>query len=128
MLLEHADSLFAQWERARADLSVGEEAGTVRMCGVSSTVAALLGPAVTRLRREHPRLTARLIEEESADCYELLLAEAADIAVVLPTPEVTPSTTPLHAVAAARLTAGSPHRRRASADAAGRGGIRRRRA
>ncbi|MFD4191363.1 LysR family transcriptional regulator [Amycolatopsis thermoflava] len=90
VLLEHADSLFAQWERARADLTAGEEAGAVRLCGVSSTVAALLGPAVMRLRQEHPRLTARVIEEESADCYELLLAEAADIAVVLPTPEAPP--------------------------------------
>lgn len=38
----------------------------------------------------NPRLTTRVIEEESADCYELLLAEEADVAVVLPTPQGPP--------------------------------------
>ncbi|MDQ0378212.1 LysR family transcriptional regulator [Amycolatopsis thermophila] len=94
VLLEHADSLFAQWERARADLTAGDERGTVRLCGVSSAVAALLTPAAARLRADHPRLTTRVLEEESADCYELLLAEEADIAVVLPTPEAPPAGDP----------------------------------
>src|SRR4051794_19024325 len=48
VLLEHADILFAQWERARAELSSADEAGSLGLCGVSSVIAALLSPAAKR--------------------------------------------------------------------------------
>jgi DNA-binding transcriptional LysR family regulator len=94
VLLKHGEILRAQWERARADLAshAAGVTGTLRLCGVSSAVAALAAPAVTRLRQSHPRLETLITEEESADCYRLLLAEEADIAIVLPTPEAPPTT------------------------------------
>lgn len=94
VLLEHAALLRQQWERAQADLaSLGEHVvGTLRVCGVSSAVAALAAPALARLREVHPRLDSIVLEEESADCYRLLLADEADLAVVLPTPEAPPTT------------------------------------
>ncbi|WP_153398633.1 LysR family transcriptional regulator [Ornithinicoccus halotolerans] len=94
VLLEHGALLRQQWERAKADLaSLGEQVtGTLRMCGVSSAVAALAAPALARLREVHPRLDTLVLEEESAACYQLLLADEADLAVVLPTPQAPPAT------------------------------------
>ncbi|WP_158879709.1 LysR substrate-binding domain-containing protein [Amycolatopsis anabasis] len=96
ILLEHADSLAIHWERARAEIaaSADGEAGPLRLCGLSSVVAALFVPAAVELRDSHPRLRVHMSEHESADCYELLLADEADIAVVLPTPEVPPADDP----------------------------------
>lgn len=94
VLLGHADTLLAQWQRAVADLAHEHEevAGTVRICAVSSAVAALAGPAVTRLRAEYPRLEPLITEEESVDCYRQLLANEADVVVVLATPGAPPVT------------------------------------
>ncbi|MGK5448944.1 LysR family transcriptional regulator [Streptomyces radiopugnans] len=87
VLLEHADALFEQWERARADLSPGAppDLGTVRMCGFASSVGTLLAPAAVRLRRAHPRWEVRVAEVvTTAECYRLLLADRADIGVLTP--------------------------------------------
>jgi DNA-binding transcriptional LysR family regulator len=94
ILLEQTDRLYEQWERVRAAIAVleGGPCGRLGMCAVSSAVAALLAPAVSRLREVYPELRVRIREEESAECYELLLAEESDIAVVLPTPDAPPMT------------------------------------
>ncbi|WP_285487861.1 LysR substrate-binding domain-containing protein [Amycolatopsis taiwanensis] len=96
VLLEHASVLHAQWERARADLAVHthQVSGLVTICAVSSALAAFVAPALPRLASSHPRLEVRVIEEESADCYKLLLCNEADLAVVLPTPHAPPVTDP----------------------------------
>jgi DNA-binding transcriptional LysR family regulator len=96
VLLEHTTELYAQWERARADLAVhGQQvSGTVTICGVSSALAAFVAPALPRLASSHPRLVVAVLEEESADCYELLLAGESDVAIVLPTPQAPPVTDP----------------------------------
>ncbi|PRX47722.1 DNA-binding transcriptional LysR family regulator [Prauserella shujinwangii] len=95
-LLEHTENLYEQWERARAELAEhgGSPAGRLGICGVSSAIAALIAPAVTRLRRTYPRLDAHIREEESGDCYGLLQSEDCDIAVVLPTSEAPPEGDP----------------------------------
>ncbi|MBN6037295.1 LysR family transcriptional regulator [Amycolatopsis sp. 195334CR] len=87
-LLEHADALQEHWERARADL--GGSRRTLRFCGVSSAVAALLSPVAAAMHARDPRRRIELIEEESEECFRLLLAEQADLAVVLPTPASPP--------------------------------------
>ncbi|RZQ60503.1 LysR family transcriptional regulator [Amycolatopsis suaedae] len=85
-LLAHADELARRWELARADLAglTGTVGGTVRLCGVSSALAAFAAPAVRILRQRHPRLRVRLAEEETGECYRLLLSGQSDVAVVLP--------------------------------------------
>lgn len=87
VLLEHGDVLQARWEEARADVARAGHAyaGPLRLCGLSSVVAALFAPAAVQLRLSHPRLSVQIAEDESAGCFEALLADAADIAVVLPT-------------------------------------------
>jgi DNA-binding transcriptional LysR family regulator len=93
-LLGHADTLFAQWERARADLAAHRDgtAGRVRIRGVSSAVAELVAPAVARLRAADPGLDAHVSEEESDDCFPLLLSGRADLAVLIPTADSPPPT------------------------------------
>jgi DNA-binding transcriptional LysR family regulator len=85
-VLQHADVLAAQWERARADLA-GHRAGRsgqVRFCSVSSALAALVAPAAARLREDHPDLAVHMSEKDSEDAAHLLLARHYDIAVVIP--------------------------------------------
>jgi len=96
ILLNHADVLHTQWELARADLAAhgGEVTGTLRIVGVSSAIAALIAPAAARLRSSHPLLRIEITEEESGDCHRLLLADEADLAVVLPNPDTPPVTDP----------------------------------
>ncbi|MBF6175956.1 LysR family transcriptional regulator [Nocardia blacklockiae] len=91
-LLRHADILSEQWELARADIAArgDEPAGTLRFTGVSSAIAALVVPAVRRLRDRHPRVVATVDEMESTEAFQLLLAGAADITVGFPTATTPP--------------------------------------
>lgn len=75
-LVGHADVLFAQWERARADLAAHREgaAGLLRICGIATALAALAAPALAQLRESHPLLTFHMTEEESEGCFQLVLA------------------------------------------------------
>lgn len=86
-LLAHASTIQAQWEQAKAELAAttGIVHGTLRICGVSSAIAALAAPATNQLQLQHPNLHVLLREEESAACYQLLLTDESDIALVLPT-------------------------------------------
>jgi DNA-binding transcriptional LysR family regulator len=87
-LLEHADVLYAQWERALADLAEHQEgcAGLLRISSISSALGAIVAPAAAALRSRQPRLRVRMSEEESQHCFRQLLAGHTDIAVLLPTP------------------------------------------
>ncbi|MFC7880975.1 LysR family transcriptional regulator [Streptomyces sp. NPDC057376] len=94
IVLRHADALRLQWEAAQAELAQQSEVvrGTLRLCGVSSALATLAAPAVTALRTTHPLVQPLVTEEESTECYRMLLADEADIALVLPGPEAPPVT------------------------------------
>ncbi|WP_280369945.1 LysR family transcriptional regulator [Nocardia wallacei] len=91
-LLRHADILAEQWEHARADIASGgtELTGALRFTGVSSAIAAVVGPAVARLREQHPRVESTMDEMESTEAFQLLLADAADISVGFPTATTPP--------------------------------------
>ncbi|HEY3464157.1 MAG TPA: LysR substrate-binding domain-containing protein [Amycolatopsis sp.] len=93
-LLAHADDLHARWEETRAALAAFKdgEGGTLRVCGVSSAIAALVAPAAGALHDQGVEL--RIAEEETKDCFDALLTGEADIAVVLPTPDVPPADDP----------------------------------
>lgn len=94
VVLRHADALRVQWEAAQAELAQQgtDVRGTLRMCGVSSALAALGAPAAARLRATHPLVETLVVEEESAECYRMLLADEADVALVLPGPDAPPVT------------------------------------
>ncbi|HET6360147.1 LysR family transcriptional regulator, partial [Streptomyces sp.] len=85
LVLRHAEAVFAQLERADAELTgyLQGEAGEVRVGAFSTAVPALVVPAVRELRQAHPSLEVRVREAEAAEAYELLLSGDVDVALSL---------------------------------------------
>ena len=89
-LLGHADELYARWEEIRALVAAdgSEDVGMLRLCGFSTAAAALLPAVARRLQRARPSLQVRIIEADPLECFELLLADDADLAVVVAVPSL----------------------------------------
>ncbi|MER5845951.1 LysR substrate-binding domain-containing protein [Streptomyces sp. NPDC002012] len=86
LVLRHAEAVFAQLERADAELAgyLRGEAGEVRIAAFSTAVPALVVPAIQRLRaEERPGPDVRVREAEAAQAYELLSAGDVDLALSL---------------------------------------------
>ncbi|MBO8185867.1 LysR substrate-binding domain-containing protein [Streptomyces spirodelae] len=85
-LVRHADMLHEQCERAAAALQAHStgSAGHLRITGVATAMAAVMAPAVRRLHTRYPQMTFHLSEDPGEDRFRLLLADQADIAVVIP--------------------------------------------
>ncbi|MFF2927317.1 LysR family transcriptional regulator [Streptomyces celluloflavus] len=85
LVLRHAEEVFAQLERADAELlgHLRGEAGQVRVGAFSTAIPALVVPAVRELRRTHPGLTVTVRETEAAAAYELLAAGGVELALSL---------------------------------------------
>ncbi|WPW28877.1 LysR family transcriptional regulator [Streptomyces atratus] len=86
LVLRHAEAVFAQLERADAELTgyLRGEAGEVRIAAFSTAVPALVVPAIRRLRaEERPGPDIRVREAEAAQAYELLAAGDVDLALSL---------------------------------------------
>jgi DNA-binding transcriptional LysR family regulator len=92
VLLGHADRLYAEWEGVLAEAAAAPAGGVLRLCGFPTALAALLAPAAAELR--DTGVAAELTETGNAECFTLLLAGAADIAVVLPAPDAPPRDDP----------------------------------
>lgn len=92
ILLNHADVLYSQWELAKQDLAAlaAGEIGSLRICGLSSTVAAFVAPAAKRLREANPGVRLRLAAVESHEAFHLLESGEVDIAVFNPTDATPP--------------------------------------
>lgn len=94
LLLEHADRLAADWERARADLEAhrrGERA-RLRLCGFPSALAALLPATATLLRDTEPALRLDVVQADPDESLDLLVAGDADLAILVASPTA-PATT-----------------------------------
>ncbi|MFG2709139.1 LysR family transcriptional regulator [Streptomyces goshikiensis] len=85
LVLRHAEAVFAQLERADAEIAgyLAVEAGEVRVGAFSTAVPALVVPAAAALRLTHPGVEIRVRETEAAESYELLSAGAVDLALSL---------------------------------------------
>ncbi|GGV44872.1 LysR family transcriptional regulator [Streptomyces spectabilis] len=85
LVLRHAEAVFAQLERADAELAahVRGDAGEVRVGAFSTAVPALVVPAVRALREARPGVSVRVREAEAAQAYELLAAGDVDLALSL---------------------------------------------
>lgn len=86
LVLRHAEAVFAQLERADAELTgyLHGEAGEVRIAAFATAVPALVVPAVQALRGEdRPGPDVRVREAEAAQAYELLVAGEVDLALSL---------------------------------------------
>lgn len=89
-LLVHLDAIEERWHLAVAelhDVAHDEPVGSVRVCGFATAVSSLVVPAVAALRRSGARVTVSIREAEPVECFDLLLAGDADLAVVEVTPE-----------------------------------------
>lgn len=86
LVLRHAEAVFAQLERADAELTgyLCGDAGEVRVGAFSTAVPALVVPAVRLLRAgDRPGPFVRVREAEAAEAYELLSAGDVDLALSL---------------------------------------------
>jgi DNA-binding transcriptional LysR family regulator len=82
-LADHAVTILAALEAARADLDPGgEPAGTVRVAGFATAVRRSLVPVLAQLSAEHPAVRLRIHEHEPAEAFELLATDEVDLALV----------------------------------------------
>jgi DNA-binding transcriptional LysR family regulator len=93
VLLEETENLYARWEEIRGLIAAADDGdvGVLRLCGFSTAASALLPRVAVHLRETRPTWQVRIIEVSPQKCFELLLADQADIAVVVATAEL-PST------------------------------------
>jgi DNA-binding transcriptional LysR family regulator len=82
-LVEHAVTILAAIEAARADLDPSAEpAGTVRVAGFATAIRRSLLPVLERLSADHPAVRLRVHEHEPAEAFALLAAADVDLALV----------------------------------------------
>lgn len=86
-LLQRTDELFAHWEEIRAEVqrSSGEGLGHLMLAGFSTAASALLPSVAAAAQREFPRSRVRIVEADPEVCFEMLLTEYVDVAVVAAT-------------------------------------------
>ncbi|RVU28200.1 LysR family transcriptional regulator [Streptomyces antnestii] len=94
VLLRHAERLHEQWELARAELAAlgTQPTGRITLCGFSTAASRLLPAAAAALRDAHPLIGVRIIEAEPDRCFDLLLSEEADLALLVVTADSPPMT------------------------------------
>ena len=84
VLVEHAQRLLADAERAEADLAAaaaGAVAGVVRVGSFQTASLHLLLPAMNTLRETHPGVRVRVVEAEPEAALEALRSHALDLAL-----------------------------------------------
>ncbi len=84
-LVEGSDALLMEWESLRA---AAMEAGdgmqsTLGLGGFSTAAAQLLAPLAATLRSTRPLLKVQVLEANPTRCFDLLVAERIDLAVVV---------------------------------------------
>lgn len=90
LLVERSADLSRLWEEIRAEVAERADIkySVLRLCGFSTPTAAILPNLITRLRARRPHLMVRIDEADPATCFEMLLTEASDLAVVVATQDV----------------------------------------
>lgn len=82
-LADHAVTILAAVEAARADLDPGAEPrGTVRVAGFASGIRRTLVPAAARLVEAHPGVTLQIAEHEPPEAFAMLADDELDLALV----------------------------------------------
>lgn len=83
IVLRHADAVFAQVEQMRAELAAHRsgEHGEVAVAGFSTTLSALILPAVARLRETRPLLRTSLAEIDPPESFSLLHRGETDVVI-----------------------------------------------
>lgn len=84
-MVRQSDLLVSTWERIRAQALVdgGQFRSEIGLGGFSTAAANLLAPLAASVRRDNPSVTVRIVEASPARCFDLLVAEKLDLAVVI---------------------------------------------
>ncbi|OHV28789.1 LysR family transcriptional regulator [Pseudofrankia sp. EUN1h] len=82
VLLRHADEIFAQLERAEADLAAFDEGrlGEVTIAAFATAITGIVAPALQELRITHPGLQITIVDVGPPDCYDMLISGELDMA------------------------------------------------
>ncbi|MET9432272.1 MULTISPECIES: LysR substrate-binding domain-containing protein [unclassified Streptomyces] len=85
ILLEHANEVLAQLERAEAELAAyaGGTAGEVTVAAFATGIAEVLAPAIARLAETHPGIRVRVRDAEGDESLPLVLDGEADVALAV---------------------------------------------
>jgi len=96
ILVAHTEALLERLEQAETDLaaSLGEIRGTLRVASFQTAALALLPPALTLLRREHPQLRVELVQLEPEVSLPALVARDFDLVLVEEYPRHAPPRVP----------------------------------
>lgn len=96
VLLAHTDELIGRWEQIRAQIAATgvEPAGLLRLCGFSTAAAALLPRVASSIATAFPECGVRIVEADPDECFDLLVTDEADVAVVVATDTLPSSVDP----------------------------------
>ncbi|MBM9503665.1 LysR family transcriptional regulator [Actinacidiphila acididurans] len=83
IVLRHTDAVFSQVEQMHAALAAYQsgEAGQVAVAGFSTTLSALILPAVARLRKDRPGLRTVLAEADPPESFAMLHRGDTDVVI-----------------------------------------------
>ena len=84
-LVAGSDTLIAEWESLRAAaMEAGDQVQShFGLGGFSTAAAQLLAPLAATLRSTRPLLEVQVLEANPARCFDLLVAERIDLAVIV---------------------------------------------
>lgn len=84
-LVENSDRLISEWDTIRAAaLRAGDQTPTdFGMGGFSTAASNLLAPLAAHLKHTASEVNVRVVEASPARCFDLLVAERIDLAVVI---------------------------------------------
>lgn len=87
VLVNHADVVFAQLERAQSELrAISPAPMTVRIAGFPTAIMAVVAPAMKVLRAAHPEWGFQIADTESEESVAHLIDGSVDVAVVMAAP------------------------------------------
>jgi len=95
-LVARTDELFAHWEEVRAEVQQASDQGSghLWLAGFSTAASALLPTVAASTATAFPRSWVKIIEADPQVCFEMLLAEKVDLAVVVATDPLPPDDDP----------------------------------
>ncbi|MDT0486902.1 LysR family transcriptional regulator [Streptomyces doebereineriae] len=83
IVLRHTDAVFEQVEQMQAELAAHQsgECGQVAVAGFSTTLSALILPAVVRLKQQRPMLRTVLAEADPPESFAMLHRGETDVVI-----------------------------------------------
>ncbi|GAA1438226.1 LysR family transcriptional regulator [Nocardiopsis tropica] len=87
VLLQRAHVIFAEMERATADLAeyAQGDRGVIRVGSFSTGISDLVAPALARLRTSHPEWTFEVVQAEPEESAEMVRSGRLDVALTMST-------------------------------------------